>query len=267
MSTYPDLMITQSPDPAALSRWDGLQFRELDYCDPSDATVLAADSWRVEDGRTLGLDLHRARFAAAAEQQGHPVPDGLWPALVSRIPSTGSWFPRIDLEDAAGASRWLLRVRPAPARQGSVTLATAEYDPRRDPQTKGPDLAALLGLRAAAQTRGATEAVILSPDGAIVDGSTSALVWWEADALCVPEPALLRTDSITARVILTLAGVFDVDVLHERRRPEELAGREIWAVNALHGIRIVTDWVDGPAPAQEPGRLRLWRDRLGALVR
>ena len=35
----------------------------------------------------------------------------------------------------------------------------------------------------------------------------------------------------------------------------------------LHGIRIVTGWIDGPAPAEEPGRLALWRGRLDRLRR
>jgi hypothetical protein len=39
----------------------------------------------------------------------------------------------------------------------------------------------------------------------------------------------------------------------------------VWALNALHGIRIVTGWVDGPATAELPGRLDVWRARLDAL--
>ena len=47
--------------------------------------------------------------------------------------------------------------------------------------------------------------------------------------------------------------------------PEELDGLEVWALNALHGIRIVTSWIDGPATAEEPGRLATWQARLDAL--
>jgi hypothetical protein len=36
-------------------------------------------------------------------------------------------------------------------------------------------------------------------------------------------------------------------------------------VNALHGIRIVTEWVDGPQLAERPGRLNSWQARLDAL--
>ena len=42
-------------------------------------------------------------------------------------------------------------------------------------------------------------------------------------------------------------------------------GTELWALSALHGIRIVTAWVDGPSLAEKPGRLAQWRTRLDAL--
>jgi branched-subunit amino acid aminotransferase/4-amino-4-deoxychorismate lyase len=251
----------------AISRWDGTAFRDLDYCDMTEGSVLVADSWRVENGRTLAVNLHRARLAAGAERQGHPLPDRLWDAAIARIPQEGHWFPRIDLLENQGGARWVLRMRPAPERAASAILATASADPRTEPATKGPDLAALTALRTSVQTRGATEAVILSPDGHIVDGTTSAVLWWDADALCLPDPTLLRTDSVTAAVVQTLATAVGIDVLHERRTPAELDQHEIWTVSALHGIRIVTAWIDGPAPAQVPGRLRLWRHRLDALTR
>jgi hypothetical protein len=47
--------------------------------------------------------------------------------------------------------------------------------------------------------------------------------------------------------------------------PAELDGTELWALSALHGIRIVTSWVDGPQLAEQPGRLATWRTRLDAL--
>jgi hypothetical protein len=46
-----------------------------------------------------------------------------------------------------------------------------------------------------------------------------------------------------------------------------LDGTELWSLSALHGIRIVNRWVDGPGTAELPGRLQQWRDRLDALRR
>jgi hypothetical protein len=53
-----------------------------------------------------------------------------------------------------------------------------------------------------------------------------------------------------------------------RAPPYHLDGREVWAANALHGIRIVTAWHAGPlSTAEEPGRLSRWRLRMDALRR
>jgi hypothetical protein len=41
----------------------------------------------------------------------------------------------------------------------------------------------------------------------------------------------------------------------------------VWVLNALHGIRRVDDWLDGPTPVAEEGRLERWRSRLEALRR
>jgi hypothetical protein len=70
---------------------------------------------------------------------------------------------------------------------------------------------------------------------------------------------------VTLRSVLALAAATGVDVLHDSVSPEALEGCEVWALNALHGIRIVTGWVDGPATAELPGRLDAWRARLDAL--
>jgi branched-subunit amino acid aminotransferase/4-amino-4-deoxychorismate lyase len=120
-------------------------------------------------------------------------------------------------------------------------------------------------LRTEAQQRGTDEAVVLDAAGIVAEGSTTALAWWTGEALCVPSIELPRVDSVTLRSVLALAAATGVDVLHDSVSPEALEGREVWALNALHGIRIVTGWVDGPATAELPGRLDLWRTRLEAL--
>ena len=72
---------------------------------------------------------------------------------------------------------------------------------------------------------------------------------------------------MTARSVLTLARALGLDTHEEAVTPAELAGTEVWIVNALHGIRIVSEWVEGPQVAEKPGRLAQWRTRLGALAR
>ena len=107
----------------------------------------------------------------------------------------------------------------------------------------------------------------LDQEGFVVEGAYSALLWWRGDTLCAPPLEFDRVDSVTARTVLAVATALGVEVLREAVTPAELDGLEIWSLNALHGIRIVTRWIDGPEPAEQPGRLRAWRARLGKLSR
>ncbi|BDZ50944.1 hypothetical protein GCM10025867_31850 [Frondihabitans sucicola] len=66
---------------------------------------------------------------------------------------------------------------------------------------------------------------------------------------------------------MTLATALGVEILRDVTAPDGLDGLEVWALNSLHGARIATSWAEGPALAEQPGRLRLWRTRLDALRR
>src|SRR5690606_32146221 len=102
-------------------------------------------------------------------------------------------------------------------------------------------------------------------------------VWWRGDILFGPPEGpdweeFDRVDSVTARSVFGLAAALGVETHREPATPAELDGTEVWALNALHGIRIVTNWVDGegaaasgPQLAELPGRLSLWRSRREAL--
>ena len=255
----------------ALFRWQGGILHPLEYCDPAETTILAADSWLVSDGSALAIELHRERFFAAVEHQ-HPgaaeqvALEDFWAAAIDAIPRTGNQFPRVELQLNRGGPLLVSRRRQAPELSLSVTVATHRgADPRTQPLVKGPDTHALLKARTDAQRRGAGEAVIVSPDGFVVEGAASALLWWRGDVLCSPSPDLERVDSVTARSVITLATALGVDVYSESVPPDALDGLEVWALSALHGIRIVAGWVDGPTLAEEPGRLASWRSRLDRL--
>lgn len=279
--------------PASVSYlWKQGALEPLDYCDTGEQALEVADSWLVHDGTVLALELHHSRFLASVEARGfgrttsagptkagqagqaqvfgQAQPSGeaesFWRAAIAAIPRSGEWFPRVEMLSRDGAARFQLRLRPAPERTLSLVLASHDgADMRTAPSIKGPDLAMMLRLRTQAQQRGADDAVLLSPDGFVVEGAHTSLLWWRGDTLCAPSPELKRVDSVTAKSIITLAGALGVDVFHESVTPDELDGLEVWAVNALHGIRIVTDWIDGPSTAEQPGRLRKWRRLLDTL--
>lgn len=247
--------------------------------DASHVPLLVADSFLVRDGGVVGLDLHRERFLralgepAVAALAGVELPtadraEAFWDAAVAALPRSGSWFPRFELTLGHQGPEFRLRLRNAPQLGRSITLRThSGADPRRAPSIKGPDLEVLLGVRAHVQRNGAGDAVLLSPEGHVVDCCTSALAWWRGDSLCVPHGDLPRVDSVTARLLLRLAASAGVSVHPERSRPSDLAGLEIWALNALHGIRVVEHWPNGSRATARPWRAAEWRARLGRLRR
>lgn len=246
---------------ATTYRWRDGALEQLDWCDMTAVRVVAADSWLVDDGRALAIDLHRERFADAA---GGDI-DDFFDAVLARIPREGAWFPRVERHEPSGAL--VYREREAPRREESVVVQTAPSDPRTAPSVKGPDLERMLALRTAVQPRGAGEAVILSPDGFVVEGAYSAIVWWRGDILMGVPSEFARVDSVTERALFGLATALGVETYREAVTPAELDGCEVWALSALHGPRIVTRWIDGPQTAELPGRLRSWRARLDRLRR
>ena len=250
---------------ADVFRWGDGRLELLDYCELTDTTIVAADSWLVSEGTALALELHRQRFMTSIPRgyYARSDPEAFWNAALAAIPREGEWFPRVEVHQGP---RFLFRLRSAPELRKSLAVATHRgVDPRTTPQVKGPDLEAMTRLRTEAQKQGADEAVILTDDGYVIESSQSALVWWRGRILCSPPAEFARVDSVTARSLLGLAGALGVELHTEAVTPAELAGVEVWALNALHGPRIVTTWVDGPELAELPGRLTLWREKLAAL--
>ena len=219
--------------------------------DISSWTLVAADSWLVEDGRVRAFDRHRVRFGDAATQvgMGHAITDDLWAAAIEKFPATGEWFPRVDvLEVSPDAERELaFRLRPAPTRTQELKVLVPPYsDPRSTPRRKGPDIALLEGLRTDAREQyGCDEVLLINGDGYVIEGATTSLLWWENETLCFPDPELGALPGVTSAVMLGEARARSVPVESRRVRPEELAGNEVWLVNALHGIRRVREFVYG----------------------
>jgi branched-subunit amino acid aminotransferase/4-amino-4-deoxychorismate lyase len=228
--------------------------------------LLAADSWLVADGRVRALDRHWARFAAACAEHG--VEAAALAALRARVEAEvsteGRWFPRIELR---ADGELALRVRPAPPREPTVAAWIADVpDPRRAPRRKGPDLERLVALRERAAAYGAGEAVIADPDGRLLEGAFTSLLWWEGERLCVvPDEAPILL-GITRALLVDLARDRGVPVEQRRPRPQELAGRETWLVSALHGIRAVTGWAGDDPPAGDLACADGWQRLLDGLA-
>ncbi|GAA2215292.1 aminotransferase class IV [Nonomuraea monospora] len=230
--------------------------------EPIDDDLLVADSWLVADGAVRFLDDHGRRFRAACEAAAlsGDLVAAMWRAAVAALPRDGVWFPRVELS-ACGELRFRLRTAPARGEPLAVWVRPPG-DPRRVPHVKGPDLPTLARLREDARRHGAHEALITAADGRVVEGATTSLLWWEGDTLCVPPSELPALPGVTTARLQRRAAELGIPVIHRRRRPQDLAGRETWLVNALHGIRPVRRWVAPeilhPGPAEKAPSWQAW---------
>ncbi|MFI0716323.1 aminotransferase class IV [Streptomyces inhibens] len=236
----------------------------------SPGTVHALDSWLAADGTVRGLPLHIRRFAAACQALGGPPQPQVatfFRAAAARVPTTGTWFPRVELAATEGELALHLWIRPAPTLGESVRLWAADGPDRRTrPDVKGVDLDRLGALRDRALAAGADEALLLDGAGRIVEGSTTSLLWWRGDTLCTPPATPRRLASVTRELLLGIAAAQGVRIAYETPTPRELDGLEVWAVNALHGIRPVTQWTNLQVSAGPAVRAPRWRGHLGRLA-
>lgn len=234
--------------------------------------LAVADSWLLRDGRVRGLVRHRERFLRACGHSGGPSLRQLvdfWRDVTAALPRTGEWFPRVELGAESRELRLLLRHAP-PLGTGVRVWAAGQTDPRTVPRRKGPDLDILARVRQRASGAGADEAVLVAPSGVVLEGATSSLLWWEDDTLCLPSPQLPVLAGVTVGLIQERAQRTGVRVAHRERALADLDDREVWLVNALHGIRPVTEWTGGgtelPLRAGSAVRAPEWRQWLEGLM-
>jgi len=238
-----------------------------------DVSPSIVDSWLVDDGKVLAFDAHVRRFTTACRDFfgiGEERVEDFMRAAASRVPARGRWFPRAEVAVRGGTPGLQFRIRPAPPRAETVRLWIAAHpDGRKHPDVKGPDLGWLAAQRQAAVAAGGDEAVLVSPDGHVLEGATTSILWWRGDTLCAPPEDGRILPGTTRAVLLDAARSCGVRVITEKATPAALDGLEVWAVNALHGIRPVTAWVNSavsPGRATRATRWRVYLDDLAAEV-
>lgn len=257
------------------------------------ASILsAADSFRVRvvtpDGcaEARAFSRHLARFTAAV---GAAVDErGADRAILEELPAflsgarraiarAGEGFPRLELWDrgdgpepgalGASADGWPragrfafgLALRPLPALSDTVHLRSAPGVRLAQARRKGPNIARLASL---GNELGA-EALLLTGDGQVLEGGSTSLLWWDGDVLC-RVAVDWRVPSVVEALLTEAAGEQGRQTRAATASATELQSREVWAVNALHGLRVVAS-IDGVRlPDPDPARLAAFRAALDA---
>lgn len=231
--------------------------------------LLVADSFRVRlnphDGaaEVRGWSEHLARFrtgveSVCAETQCAPSPnlETFLTDARDRIQQYGEGFPRLELWSRGDLPPALaLNLRPLPPLGAELSMRTAPGVVLSNAAHKGPNIARLGALN---QHLGA-EALLTDFEGTVLEGATTSLVWWDTTNHNghVVADRRNRVASVTERLVSR-----EVELTGSRITPTELSHYEVWAVNALHGIRVVTS-IEGVATRKANAmRLRWVRQKL-----
>ncbi|MHB2252700.1 aminodeoxychorismate synthase component I [Corynebacterium aurimucosum] len=211
------------------------------------------DSFRLEEGQVRGFDLHCERFTAGAQALGLDSPRSFLEAIQEHLPTRGQWFPRLE----AGPSGFGLRMRPLPTQRRTTRLhsatATVDY-----PHVKGPN------LRLFSELREPDDTLLLSDGGVICETTTAALIAWEGDTMLTMDAPRLR--SVTESLLVAAVGQ-EGSVEKRQLSLSDLAGLELWTLNALHGNTPVVELDGKPRPAPDAVRLEHWRSVLNGALR
>lgn len=234
--------------------------------------LLVADSFRVRENKgqaeVRAFHLHRERFtrnvlhtlrhlSLTDEQLDQGQLHDFFTEVPSRIQAYGSGFPRIELRLIDSQLFLNLNLRPLPQLTERLTLRTCLASKQIRPEIKGPNIDYYSELN----EQLSAEALLCTPEGSVIEGATTTLLWWDKETLNQISShtgggaTLPRVDSITESLVFRVADERQYRTSAQDISAAELASYEVWAVNALHGIRPVSH-LNGIALAA-PDALRL----------
>jgi branched-chain amino acid aminotransferase len=223
---------------------------------------------RLYGGRPFALREHLDRIERSAAAIELPVERGLIEGeLEALLAEFGEADGQLRIILTRGGRRLLL-TEELPPRGETVTLATVTYSPSVIlTGVKSLSYAANMQATRIAQARGADEAVLVQPDGIVLEAPTSALFW-------VSPYGGLRTPSLASGILESITRAKIVRELHVEEGKFEIADlqaaqeaflasttREVQAVSAIDGQAL-----EAPGPRTEEAAAafsRVLEDALG----
>jgi branched-subunit amino acid aminotransferase/4-amino-4-deoxychorismate lyase len=195
-------------------------------------SVALIETIRVREGRIPFLKRHLARLARSLAALGLPSPSQDVAALVAPFAGCGEAVLRVEVE----AGRASVTVRDVP-RLDPPTVITASVAHRPYPH-KTVERACFVAAGAEAAAAGADDALLLTAEGWVAEGTAWTIFWWEGERLFTPALELGVLPGVgRGRVIEIAPGAARTP------RPEEgrcsragLAGKGPFLTNAVRGV-------------------------------
>src|SRR6267378_2183714 len=180
---------------------------------------------RVREGRIpwLGRHIGRLRAASAALEMVEPADD--LEDLVRLTAGAGERVVRLELRDG----RTEVTTRDvSPEQSPAIVVSDEVHRPYPYKTTRREQFGRAL---ANARRIGAHDALLVTANGSVAEGTTWNLFWWENGSLCTPAADLGIFPGLGRTRIMEMS-----DVKEERVPVAALAGHSLFIANAVRGI-------------------------------
>jgi len=202
---------------------------------------------RARDGRVPWLGWHLERLQGAIRSLGLSEPADDLTDLVRSAAGSGDRAVRLELH---GGHAEISTRDVIPARSVGICVSTEVHQPYPHKTTRREQFGRAI---AEARRRGFDDALLLSAEGYVAEGTAWNVFWWENGALCTPSEELGVLPGVGRRRVFEL-----VPVRQERKPFGALAGESLFLVNAVRGI-VEIRAIDGLAVPADPRTAELAR--------
>jgi len=199
------------------------------------------ETMRVHDGRIPFLERHLARLGRSLGELRLPKPSQDVVALVQPFAATGEAVLRLEVRDRRAS----VTVRELPP-LAPPTLITAS-EPHQSYPHKTTERDCFTDAGREAEVAEADDALLLTPDGWVAEGTVWTVFWWDGDALRTPALDLGILPGVGRTRVLELVKRAD----QGRYRKQALAGKSLFLTNAVRGIVPIAS-LDGAAVPADP---------------
>jgi len=197
------------------------------------------ETMRVREGRIPFLSRHLARLERSLNELDLARPAHGLAALVTPFAATGDAVLRIEVRDG----RANVTVRALPPLAAPALIAASE--PHQPYRHKTTERDCFVDAAAEAERAEADDALLLTQDGLVAEGTVWNLFWWDDDMLRTPALDLGILPGIGRERVLEL--VARVDQGRYARR--QLAGKSLFLANAVRGVVPIASLDGSPTPA------------------
>ena len=197
------------------------------------------ETMRVRDGRIPFLDRHLARLARSLGALGLPKPSQDVAALVTPFAGTGDAVLRVEVRDGRAS----VTVRELPLLEPPAVITASE--PHQPYPHKTTERDRFDDAATEAEVAEADDALLLTHEGWVAEGTVWTVFWWERDGLRTPALDLGILPGIARARVLEL-----VKRVEQGRYPEQaLRGKSLFLTNAVRGIVPIASLDGVPVPA------------------